>query len=104
MTVGSAIDVFVRCGERYLPPADGVGWQVVTLPAALAADDLPGAVAEVRRLLRGARTARVLVAGPVVLGVALGQGLAHEPVAIEYVQLNQMTKTFEVWLTNRANL
>jgi len=45
----------------------------------------------------------VLIAGPVTLGVALGQGLAHEPVAIEYLQLNQITKEFEVWVTNRAN-
>ena len=45
----------------------------------------------------------MLIAGPVTLGVALGQGLAHEPVAIEYLQLNQITKEFEVWVTNRAN-
>lgn len=104
MTAASTIDVFVRCGERYCPPADDAGWQIVTLPAALASEDLPGAVVEVRRILHGARTARVLVAGPVVLGRSLGQGLAHEPGAFEYVQLNQMTKAFEVWLTNRANL
>jgi hypothetical protein len=38
------------------------------------------------------------------LGIALGQGLAHEPVAIDYLQLNQVSKEFEVWLTNRRNL
>jgi len=41
MTAASTIDVFVRCGERYRPPADDAGWQIVTLPAALASEDLP---------------------------------------------------------------
>jgi hypothetical protein len=58
----------------------------------------------VREALRGERSARLLVAGPVALGIALGQGLAHEPVAIEYLQLNRVTKEFGVWLTNRRNL
>ena len=30
--------------------------------------------------------------------------LRHEPTAIDYVQLNQTTKQFETWLTNRRNL
>lgn len=47
---------------------------------------------------------QLLVAGPVALGIALGQALAHEPVAIDYLQLNQATKEFEVWVTNRRNL
>lgn len=100
----SSIALFIRCGDRYHPPDDGAAWTVLTLQAELVSTDLPGAVAEVRRLLRGRRIARVLVSGPVVLGIALGQGLAHDPVAIEYVQLNQMTKEFEVWLSNRANV
>ena len=100
----SSIDLFIRCGDRYSPPDDCAEWIVLTLPAGLASTDLPGAVAEVRRLLSGRRTARMLVSGPVVLGIALGQGLAHDPVAIEYVQLNQMTKEFEVWLSNQANV
>ncbi len=106
-TAGSGatvINVFVRCGDRYQPPVDGNAWVAVTLPQDLRGEHLADAVAEVRERLRGAREARVLVAGPVVLGVALGQGLAHEPTAIDYVQLNQTTKEFETWLTNRRNL
>ena len=58
------------------------------------------------RVFSGARPseALLLIAGPGVLGVALGQGLAHEPTAIDYLQLNQTTKQFEPWLSNRRNL
>ena len=103
-TPNDALNLFIRCGERYAPPAPADRWQVVTLPADLAAQNLPAAVAHVREALRGRRTARLLIAGAVALGVALGQGLAHEPVAIDYLQLNQVSKEFEVWLTNRRNL
>jgi len=95
--------VFVRCGDRYDPP-EGATWTVITLPADLEPDALPQAVSRVRAALRGARAADLLIAGPVALGVALGQALAHEPVAIDYVQLNQTTKEFEAWVTNRRNL
>jgi hypothetical protein len=98
------IQLFVRCGDRYLPPEDADPWTVITLPAELGAQLLPEAVSRVREALRGQRAARLLIAGPLALGIALGQGLAHEPVAIDYLQLNQATKAFEVWLTNRRNL
>lgn len=98
------IRLFVRCGERYAPPELEADWTVVTLPAELGAEAVPPAVAEVRQALRGHRSARVLIAGPVALGVAIGQALAHEPVAIDYLQLNQVTKEYEVWVTNRRNL
>jgi len=98
------LNLFIRCGERYAPPAAAGPWEVITLPGELAPRDLPNAVAAAREALRGRRSARVLIAGPVALGIALGQGLAHEPVAIDYLQLNQVSKDFEVWLTNRRNL
>jgi hypothetical protein len=98
------VQLFVRCGERYTPPEPEGSWQVITLPAELGPEALPAAVEQVRRALRGHRAARLLIAGPVTLGVAIGQGLAHEPVAIDYLQLNQVTKEYEVWLTNRRNL
>lgn len=98
-----ACQVFVRCGDRYLPPQPLPDWTVITLPADLRAEELPAAVEQVRRALRGAPAARLLIAGPVALGIALGQALAHEPVAVDYLQLNQTTKEFEVWLTNRRN-
>jgi hypothetical protein len=101
---GSPLDVFVRCGDRYEPPEADGAWTVVTLAAELRPADLPQAAQQVRSALRGRRAARLLIAGPVCLGVALGQALAHEPVAIDYLQLNQATKEFEVWLTNRRNL
>lgn len=102
--VSASVSVFVRCGERYLPPAPEHSWSVVTLPAELKAEHLPEAVAAVRAALRGHRHARVLISGPLTLAVALGQGLAHDPVAIDYVQLDQTKKEFEVWVTNRRNL
>jgi len=77
---------------------------VVTLPENLDREGVPVAVERVREALRGTRHAEVLIAGPVTLGVAVGQALAHEPVAIDYLQLNQATKEFEVWVTNRRNL
>lgn len=98
------LNLFVRCGDRYEPPETGGPWAVLSLAAELRGADLAEAVSRVRAALRGHRVARLLVAGPVALGVALGQALAHEPVAIEYLQLNQATKEFEVWLTNRRNL
>jgi hypothetical protein len=100
----TALRLFVRCGDLYQPPPDETDWRILDLPAELAATDLPGAIARVRQALRGHRSALLLVAGPVALGVALGQALAHEPVAIDYLQLNQVTKEFEVWVTNRRNL
>jgi hypothetical protein len=98
------VRLFVRCGERYVPPDPEASWQVITLPADLGPQALPAAVDQARQALRGHRSAQLLIAGPVTLGVALGQGLAHEPVAIEYLQLNQVSKEYEVWLTNRRNL
>jgi|HubBroStandDraft_3_1064219.scaffolds.fasta_scaffold18019_2 hypothetical protein len=98
------MNLFVRCGGRYEPPAQAETWTVIELPAELAAPDIPPAVERVRQALRGAKAARLLVAGPLALGIALGQALAHEPVAIEYLQLNQVTKEYEVWVTNRRNL
>lgn len=98
------LDLFIRCGDRYEPPDSGRPWTVLTLPSELRATDLGAAVGSIRGALRGHRAARLLIAGPVALGVALGQALAHEPVAIDYLQLNQATKEFEVWLTNRRNL
>ena len=92
------IELFVRCGERFSPP--GGQWQVLTLPHPLGPDDLKGAVEQVRERLRGAGEARLLIAGPVVLGVALGQGLAHLPTRVVYLQLNQATKQFEEWARN----
>ncbi|MCP4656996.1 MAG: hypothetical protein GY856_16415 [bacterium] len=86
--------LFIRCGDRYAPPKADGSWVVITLASELDAEGIPEAVARVRSRLRGARSARVLIAGPVTLGVALGQGLAHEPVEIEYLQ---------VWVSNPAN-
>lgn len=97
--------VFVRCGSRYEPPADGHAWAIVTLPDVLEPGGIPDAVKQVRTAVRGyGGQCTLLVSGPVTLGIALGQGLAHESVAIDYVQLDQPTKAFGVWVTNRDNL
>lgn len=98
------LSLFIRCGDRYRPPGDGSGWKIVELPAELVPAELPRAVEQVRQALHGHRSARLLIAGPVALGIALGQALAHEPVAIDYLQLNQATKQFELWVSNRRNL
>jgi len=78
--------IFVRCGDRYAPPPSGGPWTVIDLPHDLGPEDLPSAVRRVRESLRGHATAQLLVAGPVTLGIALGQGLAHEPAGIDYLQ------------------
>ncbi|HEX4955809.1 MAG TPA: hypothetical protein VF017_20670 [Thermoanaerobaculia bacterium] len=96
--------IFVRCGDRYLPPGDSGEWEVITLPGELSAAGLPEAVRLVRAAVRGSKHVDLLIAGPVALGVALGQALAHEPAAIDYWQLNQMTKELERWVSNRGNL
>lgn len=94
----AALRLFVRCGERFEAPDPG--WQVLSLPHPLAAEHLPEAVRRVRGALSGVKEAELLLAGPVVLGVALGQALAHIPARVVYLQLNQATKTLEPWARN----
>ena len=94
--------VFVHCGDhRQAPDLD---WEYIPLPTFIQPSHLAEAIQRVREAIRGFRWVRILVAGPVCLGVAIGQALQHEPVTIEYVQLNQENKEFEVWLTNRDQL
>lgn len=94
--------LFVRCGDRFESPEPA--WTVLTLPASLRPEHVPDAVRQVRAALHGKPRLRLVIAGPVALGIALGQALEHVPTAIEYLQLNQETKAFEVWGSNRANV
>ena len=90
--------LFIRCGDRFSAP-DGE-WEVLTLPHPLEPGHLEEAVKQVRRRLEGVPEARLLIAGPVTLGVALGQALAHVMTKISYLQLNQATKQIEEWARN----
>lgn len=94
--------IFVRCGDRFAPP--GPEWQVVDLPAALGPRDIPDAVVAVRQVVSGHKRVKLAIAGPNVLGVALGQGLEHIPTRVDYYQLNQQSKEYEYWLSNTLNL
>ncbi len=91
--------LFVRCGDRFSnPDAD----QTITLSGSLEPKDIPTAVAEVRAAISG--DTRLIVAGPGGLSFALGMALEHIPFKVEYVQLNQVTKAYEVWVSNTHNL
>ena len=95
--------IFVHCGDRYVPPEDE-GWTLIELPQELRPQHLTAAIGRVRKAIAHATGARIVVAGPVMLAAALAQALAHDPVPIEYLQLDQFTKKFDVWLTNKQNL
>lgn len=95
--------VFLRCGDRNAPVTD-MQWIDVPLPAQLTRGDIPDAVRRVRAAIEGAPRARLLIAGPVCLGVALGQALAHDPTHVEFVQLDQYTKRFSTWVENTEQL
>lgn len=91
--------LFVRCGDRFSnPDAD----RTITLSGTLQPQDIPAAVAEVRAAISG--DTRLIVAGPGGLSFALGMALEHIPFKVEYVQLNQATKAYEVWTSNVQNL
>ncbi len=94
--------IFVRCGDRFKPPDES--WEVITLPDYVNKENLKECVDIVRRRILEERSpVKLLISGPVALGVALGQALEHVPVRITYLQLNQRTKKFEEWLSNSEN-
>ena len=93
--------LFVRCGDRFSNP-DAV--ETITLPGSLSNQDIPAAVAEVRLAITRLGETQLVVAGPGGLCFALGMALAHVPQAVEFVQLNQLTKAYEVWVSTTQNL
>lgn len=94
--------IFIRCGQVKYPPDPT--WVDVLLEADLKPEHIPPAIKKIRDILHDTKEAQILISGPVCLGVAIGQAFEHAPVKIEYVQLNQMTKEFEVWVTNTINM
>jgi len=96
--------IFVRCGRTAKPPDEQ--WEIVELPDFLSgSEDVLEAVIRVKELvLASLEDVRLLIAGPIVLGVAVGQALEHAPVKVEYVQLNQRTKRFEIWWDNTRHV
>jgi hypothetical protein len=95
------IKLFVHCGDREPPDPS---WTALPLKPSIGPQDLPAIISRIRQALRGFREADILLAGPVCLGVAVGQSFEHSPVKIRYWQLNQPTKEYEVWLTNMEHL
>lgn len=91
--------IFVRCGDRFLNQDADV---TITLSATLGPSDIPGVVKEVRNAIT--TDTQLVVAGPGGLCFALGMALEHIPQKVEFVQLNQTTKSYEVWTSNVHNL
>ena len=91
--------LFVRCGDRFTNPD---AEETLTLPGTLGPQDIPEAVRQVRAAITG--DTRLIVAGPGGLCFALGMALEHIPQKVEFVQLNQATKAYEVWASNAHNL
>jgi hypothetical protein len=95
--------IFVRCGNSSRAPS--TDWETIELPAFLSASDILESLKIVKeKILEKNDDVQLLIAGPIVLGVALGQVLEHIPIKIEYVQLNQKTKRFEVWWDNTRHI
>ncbi len=96
--------LFVRCGDRFAPPSDTE--VVITLPAEFTAKHINASVEEVRNavLAHPDSETRLRVAGPGGLCFALGMGLEHVAKVVLFEQLNQATKSYEIWADNRRNL
>jgi hypothetical protein len=91
------LKLFVCAGEGTPPESN---YKVLRLPATLDRNDVQPAVDQIRDLLVGFGQADIVIKGPIVLGVALGQCLEHIPCKVQYLQLNQASKEFEVWWRN----
>jgi hypothetical protein len=91
------LKLFVCAGEAS-PPEEG--YKILSLPAELRREDIEKAAAQTRQLLAGVQNADIVIKGPVVLGVAIGQYLEHVPCHVRYLQLNQANKQFETWWQN----
>jgi len=91
------LKLFVACGEVSDTAA---GYEVMQLPMVLGPDLVASVAERVKNRLARASSAEILVKGPIVLGVALGQVLAHVPCRIDYLQLDQSTKRTSAWWSN----
>lgn len=95
--------LFVRCGERQSPVGDED--VVLTLDAAMDAQKAKDSVALVRaELAKLGRHVELRVAGPGILWGMYAQAFEHSPIRIEYSQLNQLSKQYEIWFSNSENL
>lgn len=91
--------LFVRCGDRFSNPD---AQETITLASSLTPEDIPDAVRQVREAIDS--ETQLIVAGPGGLCFALGMALEHIPHKVEFVQLNQATKAYEVWVDTTQNL
>lgn len=98
--------LFVRCGERALPVGDEN--KILTLDTAMDAQKAHTSVNEVRaavaELADGGNEVDLRVAGPGILYAFFAQALQHIPYTVQFVQLNQLTKQYGTWLSNRENI
>ena len=95
--------LFVRCGERALPVGDED--LVITLEAAMDPEKAKASVQQVREAIAElGGPVELRVAGPGMLVGIYAQALEHIPYEVRFVQLNQLTKAYEVWFSNKENL
>lgn len=94
--------LFVRCGDRALPVGDETS--VLTLDAAMDPTKAKASVAEVRQeIAKLGGPVELRVAGPGMLVGMYAQAFEHMPVEVRFTQLNQLTKAYEVWFSNKEN-
>jgi hypothetical protein len=95
--------VFVRCGEKFVAVGDEA--KVVTLDAAMTSEKAKAAVAQVRSaVIEVGSPVELRIGGPGMLVGVIAQSLEHIPVEVRYSQLNQLTKQYEIWFSNKENL
>lgn len=96
--------LFVRCGERAVPIGDES--LIMTLEQAMDAETAKASVQQVRSAIAGlgSRVVELRVAGPGMLVGMYAQAFEHMPIEVRFSQLNQLTKAYEVWFSNKENL
>lgn len=95
--------LFVRCGERAIPVGDET--TVLTLDADMDPTKAKASVAEVRQAIAALGSpVELRVAGPGMLVGMYAQAFEHMPIEVRFVQLNQLTKAYEIWFSNMENL
>lgn len=95
--------LFVRCGERALPVGDEN--IVITLDASMTPEKAKASVQKVRQAIAElGGPVELRIAGPGMLVGMYAQTFEHIPHEVRFVQLNQLTKAYEVWFSNKENL
>lgn len=95
--------LFVRCGERAMPIGDEN--EIVTLDSGLSAEIAKASIQTVRlAIAKLGPIVELRIAGPSMLVGMYAQSFEHMPIEVKFSQLNQLTKQYEVWFSNKENL